>query len=199
VPDRPFVYFPLHVTDDFKIRRVIPHCSDQAYLITRVAESLPQGYDVVLKEHPVSIGRNPLSMLRRLTDLPNVHLVDPFTSSHELIERSAAVTVIGSTVGLEALLHTKPVLTLGRPFYAGYGVTVDVESFREIREAVPAVLEFSPDRERVLQFLHAAMRSTLPGAPAGGDQSDENVGKLAGALEAAARRLVAAPAPPVAR
>ncbi|MBA3245516.1 MAG: hypothetical protein H0T61_10140, partial [Actinobacteria bacterium] len=27
---RPFVYFPLHVTDDYKIRKVIPHTEDQA-------------------------------------------------------------------------------------------------------------------------------------------------------------------------
>ena len=35
---RPFVYFPLHVTDDYKIKRVIPHCVDQAALIEQVAD-----------------------------------------------------------------------------------------------------------------------------------------------------------------
>ena len=56
---RPFVYFPLHVTDDYKIERIIPHCADQEYLIRLVAESLPQGHDVVLKEHPHSLGPQP--------------------------------------------------------------------------------------------------------------------------------------------
>ena len=55
---RPFVYFPLHVTDDYKIKRVIPHCVDQASIIEQVADALPHGYDLVLKEHPMSIGRN---------------------------------------------------------------------------------------------------------------------------------------------
>ncbi len=41
--------------------------------------------------------------------------------------------MISSTVGLEALLYDKPVLTLGTPFYSGYGVTLDVDSFAEIR------------------------------------------------------------------
>jgi Capsule polysaccharide biosynthesis protein len=187
--DRPFVYFPLHVTDDFKVKRVIPHCVDQEYLIQQLADSLPQGYDVVLKEHPVSIGRNPLAFLRRLRRTPNVRLVDPHTSSHELIRRSAAVAVISSTVGLEALLYGRPVLTMGQPFYSGYGLTVDVDSFRELREAVPRVLGFQPDREVVLQFLHAAMRSTYEGAPAGVDGSDANAVALAGSLDEAARRL----------
>ena len=182
---RPFVYFPLHVVDDYKIRRIIPHCYDQAALIELIAESLPQGVDLLLKEHPLSVGRNPPALLRRLSRRPNVRLVDPFTSSHELIRRAAAVTVISSTVGLEALLHGRPVLTCGQPFYAGYGVTVDVDSFRELPDTVMRVLSFRPDRERTLRFLGAAMRACLPGKPVLVDSSSENAVVLAGTLDAA--------------
>jgi hypothetical protein len=188
---RPFVYFPLHVTDDYKIERIIPHCADQEYLIGQVADSLPQGHDVVIKEHPHSLGRNPVGMLRRLARLPNVRLVDPYTSSHELMRRASAITVISSTVGLEALLYGKGVLTMGRPYYAGYGVTLDVESFRELRTAVPAVLDFRPDRERVLEFLHAAMRSTYEGEVVWQDLSDANAATVAGSLERAAGEQLA--------
>ena len=66
--------------------------------------------------------------------------------------------MISSTVGLEALLYDKPVLTLGQPYYAGFGVTLDVDSFAEIREQVPELLRFRPDPERIRRFLHAAMR-----------------------------------------
>src|SRR5439155_1506136 len=142
----------------FKIKRVSPHCVNQEYLIQQVAEALPQGYDLVLKEHPVSIGRNSVGMLRRLTRFPNVRLVSPWISSHELMKRSRAVAVISSTVGIEALLYAKPVLTLGQPYWSGYGVTLDVGHFREIRYALPELLRFQPDRERILQFLGACMR-----------------------------------------
>jgi hypothetical protein len=185
--ERPFVYFPLHVTDDYKIKRLIPHCVDQASLIEQVADALPQGYDVVLKEHPLSIGRNSIGMIRRLTRLPNVRLVEPRTSSHELIQRARAVIVISSTVGLEALLYECPVMTLGQPFYSGYGVTLDVDSFRELRGKVMELLEFHPDVERILQFLHAAMRSCFPGAPVAIDPSQENARRLAASLDTAAR------------
>jgi Capsule polysaccharide biosynthesis protein len=184
---RKFVYFPIHVTDDYKIKRVIPHCVDQAAIIEQVAEALPHGYDIVLKEHPMSIGRNPVSMLRRLTKRPNVYLVDPYTSSHQLIQQSAAVIVISSTVGLEALLYEHPVMTIGQPFYSGYGVTLDVDSFREITARTLEVLEFRPDRERILRFLHAAMRACYPGAPVLVDSSDENARKLGDSLDRAVR------------
>jgi hypothetical protein len=191
-PGRPFVYFPLHVTDDYKIRKVIPHCVDQASLVEQVADALPPGHDVVLKEHPMSVGRNSLALLRRLRTRPNVRLVEPHTSSHELIRTAEAVAVISSTVGIEALLYEKPVLTLGEPFYAGYGITVDVDSFAEIRTKVPELLRFRPDGERIVRFLAAAMRATLPGAPVLVDRSDENAAALAGSIEQVAEQTVAA-------
>jgi len=187
-PGRPFVYFPLHVVDDYKVKRVIPHCYDQASLIERVAEALPHGHDLVLKEHPMSIGRNRLSLLRRLARVENVRIVSPHENSHELIQRAEAVAVISSTVGLEALFYGRPVLTLGQPYYSGYGVTLDVDSFREIREAVPALLAYRPDRERILEFLHAAMRSCQPGKPMlvdAPDLSEQNVRALAATIDAA--------------
>ena len=135
----------------------------------------------------MSVGRNSLGMLRRLARIENVRLLDPHTSSHELIQRSEGIVVISSTVGLEALMYAKPVLTLGQPFYSGYGVTLDVDSFREIRDQVPALLEFRPERERILQFLHAAMRRCYPGAPVLVDSSDANALALADSLDSAAR------------
>jgi hypothetical protein len=192
VPGRPYVYFPLHVTDDYKITRVIPHCVDQVSLVEQVADALPAGYDLVLKEHPMSVGRNSVRLLQRLRRRPNVRLVEPRASSHDLIRGSAGVAVISSTVGLEALLYEKPVLTLGQPFYSGYGITLDVDSFVEIRARVPELLRFRPDSERITRFLHAAMRACYPGAPVLVDRSDENAIHLAASIEAAAEAAVAA-------
>jgi hypothetical protein len=193
--ERPFVYFPLHVTDDYKIRKVIPHCEDQASLVEQVADALPPGHDLVLKEHPMSVGRNSLALLRRLRSRPNVRIVKPTVSSHELIKRAEAVAVISSTVGLEAFLYEKPVLTLGQPFYSGYGVTLDVDSFRELRAKVPELLRFRPDPEQIRRFLHAAMRACRPGAPVLVDRSEENAVRLAGSIEEAAHEALAARQP----
>jgi hypothetical protein len=149
----------------------------------------------VLKEHPMSVGRNSIALLRRLRRRPNVRLLPPDASSHDLIREAEAVVVISSTVGLEALLYEKPVLTLGQPFYSGYGVTLDVDSFAEIRERVPALLRFRPDPERIRQFLHAAMRECLPGAPVLVDRSDANAVALAGSIELVARRALGSELP----
>lgn len=185
--ERPYVYFPLHVVDDYKLKRILPHCANQVALIRQVAKAVPSGFDVVVKEHPLSIGRNRLRMLAALRRIPNVRLVPPRTSSHRLVAGSKAVTVISSTVGLEALLTGTPVLTLGDPFYAGFGVTVDISDFADIGTGVAKVLEFEPDSDRIAEFLHAAMATCHPGAPVLVDDSDQNAITLAGSLERAAR------------
>jgi hypothetical protein len=183
---RPYVYFPLHVTDDYKIERVIPQWTDQAAVVDALADALPAGHDLVIKEHPMSIGCNPLPLLRRLKSRPNVRLVAPQTSSHDLIRGASAVAVISSTVGLEALLYERPVLTMGRPFYSGYGITIDADSLEEARSSLPELLRFRPDPTRIDRFVHAAMRRCYAGAPVLVDESDENARTLAASLDAAA-------------
>jgi hypothetical protein len=187
LPDGRFVYFPLQVTDDYKILRLRPHCVDQESLITGVLDALPADVDLVIKEHPMSIGRTSLGMLRRLAGNRRIRIADPYTSSLELIRRSAAVATISSTVGLEAMLYAKPVLTLGRPFYSGYGVTLDADGAAGISDLAPELLAFRPDRETARRFLHAAMRHCYPGAPVLVDPSDENALRLASTLDRAAR------------
>jgi len=191
---RAFVYFPLHVSNDYKIARIVPHWSDQVSVIAQVADSLPAGYDVVVKEHPLAIGRTSLTTLVRIARIPNVRIVPPETNSHELIQDAAAVTVIGSTVGLEALLYAKPVLTIGRPFYASTGVTLDVDSTEELRRAIPEILRYRPDRERILQFMFAAMQRCHPGAPVQIDRSRANALQLAGTLDRVVREATVAEA-----
>jgi hypothetical protein len=87
------------------------------------------------------------------------------------------------------------VLSLGDPFYAGFGVTLDVGSFAEITERVPELLRFRPDPELIRRFLHAAMRNCYPGAPVLVDRSEENAIRLAGSIETAARAALASRAP----
>ncbi|HWP19205.1 MAG TPA: beta-3-deoxy-D-manno-oct-2-ulosonic acid transferase [Burkholderiaceae bacterium] len=46
---------------------------------------------------------------------------------HELLEQVDEVHVLTSLAGFEALLRGKPVTTYGQPFYAGWGLTRDIE------------------------------------------------------------------------
>jgi hypothetical protein len=187
---RRFLYLPLHVAGDHKLVGDFPQWADQTALVARVAAALPAEFDLVVKEHPLSYGRNSVALLRRIARIPRVRLVHPRTSSHALLRAAEGVVALRSTLGLEALLYEKPVLTLGRPFYSGYGVTMDVGAGDDLREPLAGLPAFRPDSERIRRFLHAAWRSCYPGAPVLVDQSDANALLVASSLAAATGSLL---------
>jgi len=73
------------------------------------------GIPLVVKGHPV----NPDNMLGLKDSIKNFKHVTWFMNAniHQLIEHSRCVVVVNSGVGLEALLHEKPVVTFGRAEY----------------------------------------------------------------------------------
>ena len=144
------------------------------------------GYDLVLKEHPMSIGRNRLSLLRRLARTRTSASSRRTRRSHELIRGAEAVAVISSTVGLEALLYGKPVLTLGQPFYSGYGVTLDVDSFaRDPHGGSRAAALHARPRAHAAVPARGDAR-VLPGQAGARRPLGRERGELAGSLDAAA-------------
>ena len=115
--------------------------------------------------------------------VPNIRIVPPLTSSHELIAQAEAIAVISSTVGLEALLYEKPVLTLGAPFYSGYGVTLDVSTTAEIprARARAAALRARP-RAASIAFSTPRCARAGPGRRSWSTARDENALVLAQSL-----------------
>ena len=191
-PARPFVYFPLHVTDDYKISKVIPHCDDQASLVEQVADALPPGTTSSSRSTRCRSGATAFRLLRRLRKRPNVQLVEPYTNTHDLIRRGrggrrhlldrrprgAALREAGADARAAVLLrlrgHARRRLVRGDP--------------RGSAGAAPL-----PARPRAHPPLppRRDARAATPGAPVLVDRSDDNARRLAGSLEETAARAVA--------
>jgi hypothetical protein len=80
----------------------------------------------------------------------NVSLVN--LSIHEIMKRCQGVVTINSGTGFEALLHLKPVATLGRIDYSG--MTHSCSTVEDI-EKIPAYFKSPPSAEKVKRFIHA--------------------------------------------
>src|SRR5690606_11472626 len=81
-----------------------------------------------------------------------------------LIEHAALVITINSTVGIEALLLGRPVLTLGNAFYNIDGLVSHADNVAQLREVVsaPGQAPFDPGLVRhFVAWLHE--RYLVPG------------------------------------
>lgn len=188
VPGEKYLFFPLHLMDDSAITIRAPQFQKQEALLEYLAaRALPAGYKLYVKPHPNGLDIYPVGMIAHLAKIPGVRLVNPLVNSHELIRGAAAMVVINSTVGFESLFYRKSVVTLGRVFYRGYGLTTDVENLADARDAVAQALRSPPDQERIYQFLSACHRATWPAVPF--LRSDENLVALCDGIADKARRL----------
>jgi capsule polysaccharide export protein KpsC/LpsZ len=155
--------------------------------VEQVAKSLPAGWWLVVKEHPASLGRRPVSFYRRLAQIPGVLLLDPALDSHSLILRARAVVTITGTVGWEAVLYRRPVITLGDVFFNRYEGVCHVANVRDLPEALQRLVPEPelPDEDALLVFVAAVIDSTYLGVLDHPDQNPMvldpgNVERLAG-------------------
>lgn len=98
---------------------------DQAALVRVIAQSLPAGMLLLVKDHRAMVGLRSLDFYRRIVRLPNVRLVDATLNSQALVKTSDLVLTVTGTVSMEALCLNKPVIMFGRVFFTSLeGVTV---------------------------------------------------------------------------
>lgn len=141
----PFVYFPLQLVPEAALDVLSPWLQDQSIFIEWLAKALPVHYKLVLKEHPIMLGKRPNSYYKKLRSYPNVVLAPMDFNSHDLIKRADLVCVITGTSGWEACLYGKPVLLAGRTFFCELDFVNKGLTAQEVRENIRKALVSSPE------------------------------------------------------
>lgn len=165
IKDEKFIYFPLHVPNDSEVTIRNTQFYDQASLAVYIARSLPFGYKLYVKEHP-----HPASLLsvrdkKRIVKEKNAVMLEPKVNSHKVMEKSEAVIVISSTVGLEALHYFKPVIIVGNwGLLKGKGITTDVYDLWKLDEAIKSALDNRIDPNKIKAFLFSVKESMFEGS-----------------------------------
>jgi capsular polysaccharide export protein len=119
LPEAPFFFCPLQVPDDTQVRLFAGWCGGmEGFLgaIAQAARHLPEGWHLRLKEHPSAKAKLDLSAMGQRV------VVDNTTDSFAQLSASRGVVTLNSSMGLQAFLWDKPVLALGRAFWAWQGV-----------------------------------------------------------------------------
>lgn len=161
--NKKIIFYPLHYIAESQVTVRSNGFIDQVLLLKLISLNLPDNHHILVKEHPNVLGRMKLSDLLSIRKLKNVSLVNPKITAHEIIKVSDIIMTINSTVGFEALLYQKPVITFGKSFYRGRGLTLDVNSINEIPKKVKEAEIFKPKYEEVLNFLKDIMEISIEG------------------------------------
>ncbi len=113
-----YAYFPLHVQPEISTNLLAPLFTNQFDIIRKVAISLPFGITLLVKEHPLMIGRRKKKYYEKLQCLPNVKIINHNIPTNEIVNNNNcdSVTVISGTAGFEAALLGKKVIQFSETF-----------------------------------------------------------------------------------
>jgi capsule polysaccharide export protein KpsC/LpsZ len=165
MPDRPFVYYPLHVPADMALTLRSPEYLDQVATIDFLLRTLPDTHVLVVKEHPAQIGAvsaNRLFELARRFD--NFILLPPQTNNYAVLGRADAIVSVNSKSGAEAVLLGKPVVVMGDAFYRSCPLVFPADRLADVPQRLREALASQAfDPAKAAPYFETAWRESFPG------------------------------------
>ena len=110
--DRKIVFFPLQVEPEISLHGLAPLFIDQLHTVNQLSMHLPADAVLVVKEHPVQIGRRSGAFYRELTAIPNVMLLSDAEHSYAVMRRADLVVAVTSSAAHEAAVMGRRVAYL---------------------------------------------------------------------------------------
>ncbi len=158
----PFVYLPLPMQPESTTVPLAGEYSDQLTLTRVVAEALPQGWKLYVKEHPAQLVWNLASRgrtvdyYRRLAQIPRVSLISLEVNGGYLAGKARAVATATGTTGFEAIEAGVPAVVFSTPWYAKAPGVIQVRTVEQCRDALGKIQrgEATVDRDRLRVFKH---------------------------------------------
>lgn len=162
-PDR-FVFLPLQVNKDSQLVLHSPlfgnRLEDVMLATLAAVRAVDPALRLVVKLHPKELPQVHLAYRRFFAEHPEITVVSTCPVA-KLIEACAVVVTINSTVGFEALLLDKPVVTLGENFYTHAPLVVPVTNADELPAALAQALTTPPESAARRAFLRYVCRDFL--------------------------------------
>ena len=148
-----YVFIPFQVESDTQILLYSPWICNMRHLFDVIAAlaDVPALRDChfIFKEHPTSYERYP-DLHLRISD--RVYFANA-NSTQQLIENAAAVMTVNSTVGIEALLYHKKVITLGQAFFSIEGICRSADSETKLRAVLESLNDWQVDAVLIDKFI----------------------------------------------
>ncbi len=161
----PYILYPLHTEPELVLSQFARPFLNQIEVVRNISLSMPIGMSLIVKEHPMMIGRRSSGYYKKLLDIPNVRLAEFDLPSGIAVENANMVIVIRGAIGLEAVIKRKPVVSLGMSLFD----LLPPHMFRQCRNLydLPHVINdmitnYRYDHENLIRYLASVIKGSVP-------------------------------------
>lgn len=151
----PFVYFPLGIVLERHILIGAPFFTNQVELVRHIVKSLPVGYNLLVKEHPIQKSREwrPISEYNEIIKIPNVTLIHPSYSDLELQKKCSLVISTAGGTPFEAAFHAKPSIIFGDALYLYLPFIKKIQSIELLPKEIRNSLNSNVDSLELTKYM----------------------------------------------
>ncbi len=160
-----YVFFPLHSEPEIALLVNGINYQNQIELIRKIAQSLPFGWKLIVKEHPKSVGYRSKGYYLKILEIPNVYFAEIETKPYYWIKNSKLVATISGFVGFEAAMLGVPVITFGDVMFdmIPKKMVRKVEGLADLHEQIGITLNnYEYDESAMLRYIAASMKLSVP-------------------------------------
>ncbi len=153
---KPFILFPLHLEQEMSLLIQAPFFTNQLEIIKSLVKSLPIGYELYVKEHPLMYARSwrKISTYEEILNLPNVKLIHPDVKTNELIEKCSLVSTILGTTSIDAGFFKKPAIIFSKrddvPILSHIH---QVKNLEELPSLIKKLINMECDNSEYFQYI----------------------------------------------
>ena len=148
-----FFIYPLHLHPEASTLVQGRWLNNQIRIIEMFSKALPSDVLLIVKEHKVSLGRRPAKFYQEINNFHNAFFVSENTDVYELLDKSLGVITISSSMGLEALMTGKPIITVGDIFYNFSSNTYSATDFSNLESIIQKAINHEFDYYDILCLL----------------------------------------------
>lgn len=159
--DKNYFIYPLHFHPESATLMLGRWFNDQVRIIEMISKALPANYILIVKEHPVSIGRRTNHFYKEISYFHNVFFISDKYTSHEILSGSKGVITISSTMGFEAFLHKKPCICIGDVFYNASSNTYSTTDFKNFNETIKKAINHIFDDDDLIAIFHTLLADSF--------------------------------------
>jgi hypothetical protein len=163
--DMDYILYPLHTEPELVLAQFARPYLNQIEVIRNISLSMPVGMSLLVKEHPMMLGRRSCGYYKKVLEIPNVRFVDFRLSSEAVLAHARLVVIIRGAIGLESVIRRKPVVSLGKSMFdlLPSCMFMPCRSLYDLPGAIQAMLDgYQYDEERLVRYLAAVMKGSVP-------------------------------------
>jgi hypothetical protein len=159
----PLQFYPESTTDYWVQEKPM---TNHYKVVLSIIDALKGHLPIVIKEHPTALGRRPAFFIKELIKR-GVVFAPTLLPTGDLVKNSTITIGSGTTTMLQALLHQRPILFAGTPFYSvndGLPTLKSLDNLNSIRDQLMASIESPGYGEEVThQVLERYFTCSTPG------------------------------------